>query len=108
MKHLLVVWLFSALIICASAEAESTRTGLSNKSVALIETLRDKKWIHGSADCKTSEDPAIEVFRYDQSSYILRQNKCLSFEAPFIYVLVGDEKVLVLDTGATKNALDLH
>ncbi len=28
----------------------------------------------------------------------------LSFEAPFIYVLIGDEKVLVLDTGAPERA----
>ena len=106
MKHLLVAWLFLASLICVSAETEDARTGSSNNSMALTAALRDKKWIHGSADCKTNEDPAIEVFQYDQSSYILRQNKCLSFEAPFIYVLLGDEKVLVLDTGATKNALD--
>lgn len=67
--------------------------------------LRDKKWIHGSADCSVNQDPAIEVFRYAPGSYILRQNKCLSFEAPFIYVLVGTQRVLVLDTGATKSAL---
>ena len=79
---------------------------MSKISTSQITTLHDKQWIHGSADCKSSEDPAIEVFRYDHSSYILRQNKCLSFEAPFLYVLFGDEKVLVLDTGATESDLD--
>lgn len=37
----------------------------------------------------------------------LREKKCLKFKAPFSYVLVGDKKVLVLDTGATKSALNL-
>ena len=62
--------------------------------------LNHMDWNHGSADCSLDEDPAIEVFEHDNSSYILRQNKCLSYEAPFIYVLMGKEKVLVLDTGA--------
>ncbi|PKG82130.1 MBL fold metallo-hydrolase [Colwellia sp. 75C3] len=74
----------------------------SNKtSNELIESLQNKQWLHGSEDCKSNDDPAIEVFQYDKSSYILRQNKCLSYEAPFIYVLVGEDKILVLDTGAT-------
>lgn len=68
--------------------------------------LQQKQWHHGAADCQSNSDAAIEVFRYDQSSYILRQNKCLSFEAPFIYVLFGDKKVLIVDTGATQSAAD--
>jgi hydroxyacylglutathione hydrolase len=63
--------------------------------------LADKKWNHGSQDCAKNEDPAVEVHRFDADSYILRQNKCVDFEAPFIYVLFGQHTVLVLDTGAT-------
>jgi glyoxylase-like metal-dependent hydrolase (beta-lactamase superfamily II) len=33
-------------------------------------------------------------------SYVLRQNKCRHFEAPFLYLLVGDQRALLLDTGA--------
>jgi glyoxylase-like metal-dependent hydrolase (beta-lactamase superfamily II) len=68
---------------------------------ASLSALQRNQWIHGSADCDANTDPAIEVYRYDHSSYILRQNKCDSFEAPFIYVLMGEERILVLDTGAT-------
>lgn len=63
--------------------------------------LNEKVWNHGSADCSSNQDPAIEVFRFDATTYILRQNKCLHFEAPFIYVLFGEQRVFVLDTGAT-------
>jgi hydroxyacylglutathione hydrolase len=63
--------------------------------------LADKVWIHGSKDCAANQDPALEVFRFDADSYILRQNKCVDFEAPFIYVLFGQHTVFVLDTGAT-------
>lgn len=105
LKHILVAGLVLVSATGTSAETAGARIALDDRFVALA-ALREKKWIHGSADCNSNTDPAIEVFRYDQSSYVLRQNKCLSFEAPFIYVLIGDEKVLVLDTGATESALD--
>jgi len=90
---------------CSTAYALETKPG-AEALPSSLQMLQKKKWIHGSADCDSNADPSIEVFRYDQSSYILRQNKCLSFEAPFIYVLFGSEKVLVLDTGATENAAE--
>ena len=69
---------------------------------ALAESaLDDKAWSHGSPDCATNADPPIEVRRHDADTYVLRQNKCVHFEAPFIYVLFGERAVLVLDTGAT-------
>jgi hydroxyacylglutathione hydrolase len=63
--------------------------------------LIEKVWNHGSKDCSKNLDPAIEVFRFDSATYILRQNKCVHFEAPFIYVLFGTHTVFVQDTGAT-------
>jgi hydroxyacylglutathione hydrolase len=60
----------------------------------------DVQWIHGSSDCVTNTDPPLQVHAFDQGTYILRQNKCLSFEAPFLYLLFGTERALLLDTGA--------
>ena len=68
--------------------------------------LADKVWIHGSRNCTDNRDPALEVHRFDADTYILRQNKCLNFEAPFIYVLFGRQKAFVLDTGATADPGD--
>ena len=85
----------------------ATRTGCqAEKAVSpgREADLRERRWIHGSSDCATNSDPAFDVFAYDRSTYILRQNKCVTFEAPFIYVLIGENKVLVLDTGATGDA----
>jgi len=106
MKYILIVGLFLISTGCSSVQIVDARVSSNDRSTAFASQLNQKKWIHGSVDCKSNEDPALDIFRYDQSSYILRQNKCLSFEAPFIYVLFGDEKVLVLDTGATESALD--
>lgn len=62
------------------------------------------QWRHGRKDCETAQDPAIEVLQVNPSSYILRQEKCSHFEAPFMYFLVGNRKALLFDTGATANA----
>ena len=62
------------------------------------------KWIKGSADCKTNTDPAIQVLQYNYNTYILRQNKCVNYEAPFMFLFMGDKKALLMDTGATEDA----
>jgi hydroxyacylglutathione hydrolase len=68
-----------------------------------VVALGHVKWIHGSPDCSKGMDPPIQVFQRDKSTWVLRQNKCLSFEAPFMYLLLGDDRALLLDTGATDN-----
>jgi len=57
--------------------------------------------MHGSADCRQNTDPEIQVHRYNATTYIIRQNKCRTFEAPFIYLLIGTQSALSFDTGAT-------
>jgi glyoxylase-like metal-dependent hydrolase (beta-lactamase superfamily II) len=57
-------------------------------------------WIHGAHDCSHTADPFLQVQVVDDDTYILRQSKCFSFEGPFIYLLFGDERALLLDTGA--------
>lgn len=63
--------------------------------------LEEQDWIHGATDCNTQKDPLIQVVQYDRNTWILRQNKCVHYEAPFMYLLMGIHKVLLIDTGAT-------
>lgn len=56
-------------------------------------------WMHGSANCNQNADPEVQVHAYNPTTHIIRQNKCDTFEAPFIYVLQGTQQALVLDTG---------
>jgi glyoxylase-like metal-dependent hydrolase (beta-lactamase superfamily II) len=62
------------------------------------------RWIHGAPDCAASSDPPFQVHRYDARTYILRQSKCVAFEAPFLFVLVGDDRALLVDTGGEPDA----
>jgi glyoxylase-like metal-dependent hydrolase (beta-lactamase superfamily II) len=70
-----------------------------------VAELSNKVWNRGAADCAANQDPAIEIRQADADTYVLRQNKCVHFEAPFIYVLFGDHTVFVQDTGATADAV---
>jgi len=58
-------------------------------------------WMHGSQNCGANTDPEVQVLAYNATVHIIRQNKCNTFEAPFIYVIEGDTKALSIDTGAT-------
>jgi len=77
---------------------------VATNSSAADAVLQDKHWNHGSGDCEANSEPAVEVYSHSPISFILRQSKCLSYEAPFMYVLIGDERALLVDTGATEDA----
>ncbi|MGW4650465.1 MBL fold metallo-hydrolase [Kitasatospora sp. NPDC004289] len=61
----------------------------------------DVRWIHGSESSKHNTDPDIQVYAYDEHTLILRQNKAVHFEAPFLFLLFGAERAVLIDTGAT-------
>jgi len=97
------------LALLASNVLAAGTTAISAPNDISIEresVLGERRWIHGSSDCTGNLDPAVDVYAHDRTTYILRQNKCLTFEAPFIYVLVGENKVLILDTGAIEDQSD--
>lgn len=86
---------FGALIFSQSLNAQAESSTPS---------LYQYKWKHGVENCEQYQGENLEVFQQNSATYVIRQHKCSSFEAPFIYVLMGSEKVLVLDTGASDDA----
>jgi hydroxyacylglutathione hydrolase len=60
------------------------------------------RWIHGTRGRRAPADPKIQVYAYDPHSYVLRQSKAVSYEAPFLFLLFGNDRALLLDTGASK------
>ena len=59
----------------------------------------DVKWAEGAEDCSKSAQPPLQVHRYNEVTFILRENPCATYEAPFIYLLVGSTRALLIDTG---------
>ena len=61
-------------------------------------------WIHGSPSAKHDTDPEIQVHEYDEHTFILRQNKAIDYEAPFMFLMFGNARAVLIDTGATESA----
>ncbi len=64
----------------------------------------DVTWNHGSPSAKHNTDPDLQVYAHDEHTVILRQNMAVNYEAPFLYLLFGNERAVLIDTGATAEA----
>jgi len=63
------------------------------------------RWNHG-ADC--AKEPPIEMRELESELYVLRQSLCTSVEGMFMYLLIGNERALLVDTGtATVNPQEI-
>jgi glyoxylase-like metal-dependent hydrolase (beta-lactamase superfamily II) len=51
------------------------------------------------------EVPTWQVHEYNPDLFILRQSGCSDFEKPFLYLLFGKERALLLDTGSRNGDL---
>src|SRR6516164_11312057 len=89
------------LCVCALVMACSI---LSSARSELLPGTMDVHWNEGSKDCIKNPQPPIQVHRYNAETFILRENLCATYEAPFIYLLIGKTKALLIDTGAVADA----
>ena len=70
----------------------------------IVPGTMDVHWNEGSKDCIKNPQPPLQVHRYNAQTFILRQSLCATYEAPFIYLLIGKNKALLIDTGAVADA----
>jgi hydroxyacylglutathione hydrolase len=67
----------------------------------------DVHWNEGAEDCKQATMAPIQVHQYEPQTFILRQSFCSNFEAPLLYLLIGDDEALLIDTGATEDSAQM-
>lgn len=53
-------------------------------------------WIDGTS----ASEPETQVQRYDADTFVIRQSVRTNFEAPFLYLLFGRDRAMLIDTGA--------
>jgi hydroxyacylglutathione hydrolase len=83
-----------ALAIATNVLCASTAWG------ALAPGSMDVHWDPGAKTCEPSGAHApIQVHRFNAQTFILRENLCSTWEAPFVYLLVGGKQALLIDTG---------
>lgn len=56
-------------------------------------------WDPGADPCPAVVKTPLQMQAYDAHTYILRENLCSTWEAPFMYLLLGDKEALLIDTG---------
>ena len=57
-------------------------------------------WTTGGPNC--IEVPDWQVHQYNPDFYVLRESGCTHYEKPFLYLIFGRERALLIDTGAGK------
>ena len=87
--------------LCALLTAFSI---LSPAHSQIVPGTMDVHWNDGSKDCIKNPQPPLQVHRYNAQTFILRESLCATYEAPFIYLLIGKTKALLIDTGAVADA----
>ena len=65
----------------------------------LVPGSMDVHWNEGSPTCAKHPQPPLQLHQYNTRTFILRENLCTTFEAPFMYLLIGSTKALLVDTG---------
>lgn len=81
---LLAIVLAAGLLVAPAVGAESATAPFPSR------------WIDGTSE----EEPHSQVQRYDADTYVLRQSIRTNFEGPFLYLLFGNDRALLLDSGA--------
>ena len=59
-------------------------------------SLFAERWIDGTLP----QEPVTQVQALDADTFVIRQSVKTNFEAPFLYLLFGRDKALLVDTGA--------
>ena len=77
----------AAVMASVSAQVPSLETGVLPAS-----------WITGGPNCL--EVPDWQVHEYNSGFYILRESGCTNYEKPFLYLIFGRDRALLVDTGA--------
>ena len=67
----------------------------------------DVHWNEGAKDCTATPQDPLQVHTYEPQTFILRQSPCASFEANFLYLLIGSDKALLIDTGAVADPKEM-
>jgi hydroxyacylglutathione hydrolase len=107
-KPSILEWLATRNILMALLLLAALLTPLPS-SPQVIPGSMNVQWNEGSPNCAMNPQPPLQVHPYNGQTFILRENLCSTFEAPFLYLLTGSTRAVLIDTGdvADRKAMPL-
>ena len=80
----------------AGAATTAVLASAQESTIPSLHSPLFKPWINGVS----AGEPQMQVQHYDDDTYVIRQSIHTNFEGPFLYLLFGSDRVLLIDTGA--------
>jgi glyoxylase-like metal-dependent hydrolase (beta-lactamase superfamily II) len=87
---------FGLFVVCAYSRAQAPQPDGGGVRAGTL----PKAWRTGGPACDSQQE--WEVHEYNADLFILRENGCVNYEKPFLYLYFGSQKALLIDTGAGK------
>ncbi len=87
--------LMLVLLACAGNASEARDAALQGASAPFA--VLDEAWLSPN-DCDAIRDP-IRIETLDEVTFIFRESPCVDREAPFLFLLIGTERALLVDSG---------
>lgn len=87
-----------AIALLVAAGCHGSQTGVTPSPTGLVRGTLPATWYAGGPSC--TAQPSLSVHAFTDDFYILRQPACTNFEKPFLFLLIGRQRALLLDTGA--------
>jgi hydroxyacylglutathione hydrolase len=91
-------WLIVGVGLLVTAVAGRSQTPTDSLAV---------RWSEGAADCAVHPPAPLEVHAIGVGTYILRENLCATSEAPFMYLLIGSTRAMLIDDGDVADSAEM-
>jgi hypothetical protein len=80
-------------------------TGILASALVLFSTSAsagsvDMTWDPGAEECTGNDQKLLQSHYFDDSTIVLRQSPCVDYEANLLYLLIGQRRAMLVDTGA--------
>src|ERR1700683_5042756 len=87
----LALWACISIVTAALAQAPAPAPAIEGG-------VFPATWLAAGPNCL--EVPDWQIHEYNSSFYILRESGCTNYEKPFLYLIFGRDRALLVDTGA--------
>ena len=103
MRALVLVLVFALASPAVHAQSMPAGAQPSPPLVDVVPGVLPRRWLSEGTRCV--DIPEWQVEEYNANLFILRQSPCSDYEKPFIFLLFGKDRALLLDTGSRNGNL---